>query len=178
MQKFLAPLAMCLAMPLAAIAQSPGARSPDMMIGSVSVGDLHMILDGMGATLTLTGESDLKAPYVFAISKDGMSFGIFTACANPDGTDCRGVEFLAVFDSERSAADISAIDQSYAAVSVFKTDQNTVHVSRYVILDRGVSWANLLENAEVFEVLSAKISTEVNGHVTAQVAQPALDGVR
>jgi hypothetical protein len=178
MQKFLAPLALCLAMPLGAIAQSPGARSHDMTIGSVSAGDLHLILDGMGATLTLTGVNALQAPYVFGISKDGMSFGIYTACANPDGTDCRGIEFLAALDSERSIEDISAIDQSYAAVSVYKTDDKTVHVSRYVILDHGVSWANLLENAEVFEVLSAKVAAEVNGHVSAQVAPPAQDSVR
>lgn len=178
MQKFLAPLALCLAMPLGAVAQSPGARSPDMMIGTVGAGDLHLILDGMGAKLTLTGVNDLQAPYVFAVSRAGMSFGIYTACADPGGTDCRGIEFLTVFDSERSVEDISAINQSYAAVSVYKTDDNTVHVSRYLILDHGVSWANLLENAAVFEVLSAKVFARVNGQVAVQLGEPAPDSVR
>jgi hypothetical protein len=178
MEKILAPLLFCLAMPLGAVAQAPGARSPDMTIGSVGTGDLHMLLDEMGASLTFSGVNDRQAPFVFAISQDGMSFGIYTACGNPDGTDCRGIELLAVFDSERSLADISAIDQSYAAVSVYKSDENTVHVSRYVILDHGVTWANLLENAEVFAALCGKISTEVNGRATAQFAEPDLDGVR
>tara|TARA_R110001599_G_scaffold66509_13_gene188039 strand:+ start:3725 stop:4261 length:537 start_codon:yes stop_codon:yes gene_type:complete len=178
MQKILVPLVLCLAMVVGASAHAQGIRSPDMVIGSVATGDLHMLVDEMGATLTLTGVNDRQAPYVFAISQDGMSFGIYTACGNPDGTDCRGIEFLAVFDSERSIGDISAIDQSYAAVSVYKSDDKTVHVSRYVILDHGVTWANLIENAGVFATLCGKVSAEINGQVTAQFAPPPLDGVR
>ena len=178
MRKILAPLVLCLSMPFGAIAHEQGVRSPDITIGSVATGDLHMLLDEMGATLTLTGVNDRQAPYVFAINQDGMSFGIYTACGNPDGTDCRGIEFLAVFDSERSIADISAIDQAYAAVSVYKSDEKTVYVSRYVILDHGVTWANLIENAEVFATLCGKVSAEVNGQVAAQFAPPPLDGVR
>jgi hypothetical protein len=180
MQKALLSLCLCAAVPLAAVAQAPtvGVRARDMIVGSVGTGDLQLLLDDMGAHYTTSGVNDRQAPYVFATSKDGMSFGIYTACANPDGTDCRGIEFLAVFKSDLSVEQVSAIDQAYAAVSIYKSAPDTVNVSRYVILDHGVTWANLLENGEVFEVLCEKLTEELSDTSSAQVAESAHGGVR
>lgn len=180
MQKALLSLCLCAAVPLASVAQAPtvGVRARDMVIGSVGPGDLQLLLDDMGAHFTMSGANDRQAPYVFATSKDGMSFGIYTACANADGTDCRGIEFLAVFKSDRSIEEVSAIDQSYAAVSVYKSAPDTVNVSRYVILDHGVTWANLLENGAVFEVLCEKLAEELPDVPSAQVADSAHGGLR
>lgn len=180
MQKALLSLCLCAAMPLAAVAQAPdvGVRARDMVVGSVGMGDLQLLLDDMGAHLTTSGVNDRQAPYVFATSQEGMSFGIYTACANADGTDCRGLEFLAVFKSERSIEEVSATDQSYAAVSIYKSAPDTVNVSRYVILDHGVTWANLLENGAVFEALCEKLAEELSEAPTAQVADSAHGGLR
>ena len=163
MQKVIVPLCLSVAVHLGALAEGldTSIRAPHMLVGSVGAGDLHLLLDDMDAHLTVTGVNDRQAPYVFATSKDGTPFAIYTACANPDGTDCRGLEFLAGIDSGRSTEQVSQINQAYAAVSVYKSDPETVHISRYVILDHGVTWANLLENAEVFEVLCAHVTEDL-----------------
>ena len=140
MQKVIVSLCLSVALQLGALAEGPDGsiRAPDMLVGSVGAGDLHLLLDDMDAHLTIT------------------------ACANPDGTDCRGLEFLAGIDSGRSVDEVSQVNQAYAAVSVYKSDPEMVHVSRYVILDHGVTWANLLENAAVFEVLCEHVMEDLS----------------
>ncbi|MBU2605615.1 MAG: YbjN domain-containing protein [Alphaproteobacteria bacterium] len=164
MQKVIVSLCLSVAVQLCALAEAPDTRirAPDMLVGSVGAGDLHLLLDDMEARLTMTGVNDRQAPYVFATTKHGTPFAIYTACANPDGTDCRGLEFLAGIDSRRSVEDVSQISQAYAAVSVYNSDTETVHISRYVILDHGVTWANLLENAAVFEVLCEHVTEDLS----------------
>jgi hypothetical protein len=180
MQKALAILCLCLAAPLGALAQAPepSLRNPDMLIGSVGIGDLQLLMDDMGAYFSMAGKNDRQAPFVAGTSKSGVSFAIYTACAGADGTDCRGLEFIAAIQSTRPTEQISEIDRGYAAVSVYKSGPSTVHVSRYVILDHGVTWANLLENAAVFEVLTDKVVAELAPAPTSQVADSAQGPVR
>ena len=151
MQKVIVSLCLSVALQLGALAEGPDGsiRAPDMLVGSVGAGDLHLLLDDMDAHLTITGVNDRQAPYVFATT-------------NPDGTDCRGLEFLAGIDSGRSVDEVSQVNQAYAAVSVYKSDPETVHISRYVILDHGVTWANLLENATVFEALCEHVMEDLS----------------
>tara|TARA_R110000787_G_scaffold131657_1_gene243657 strand:- start:26 stop:556 length:531 start_codon:yes stop_codon:yes gene_type:complete len=164
MQKVIVSLCLSVALQLGALAEGPDGsiRAPDMLVGSVGAGDLHLLLDDMDAHLTITGVNDRQAPYVFATTRNGTPFAIYTACANPDGTDCRGLEFLAGIDSGRSVDEVSQVNQAYAAVSVYKSDPETVHISRYVILDHGVTWANLLENATVFEALCEHVMEDLS----------------
>ena len=164
MQKFMVTFCLSVAVQLGALAEGPdrSIRAPDMLVGSVGAGDLHLLVDDMDAQLTMTGVNDRQAPYVFAKTKHGTPFAIYTACANPDGTDCRGLEFLAGVWSEKSVDEVSQVNQAYAAVSVYKSDPEMVHVSRYVILDHGVTWANLLENATVFEALCEHVMEDLS----------------
>lgn len=176
MQKVIVSLCLSVAAPLCVSAEGPdtGMRASDMLVGSVGAGDLHLLLDDMEAHLTMTGLSDRQAPYVFATTRHGTPFAIYTACASADGTDCRGLEFLAGIDSSRSIEDVSQINQAYAAVSVYKSGPETVHISRYVILDHGVTWANLVENAAVFEVLCEHVTQDLS----EQGPQAAKDRAR
>lgn len=130
-------------------------RSFNLVLQSVTLDDLRMLLDDMGATFVAAGRNNEGAPFVFGALPDGLTFGAYTVCAKPDGTECRGLEFMAVYSSKASIQDISRIDQDYAAVSVYKPDDKTVHISRYVILDNGVTWGNLIENSRVFDSLCA-----------------------
>ena len=164
MQKFIVSVCLSVAVQHGAFAEEADTsiRAPDMLVGSVGAGDLHLLVDDMDADLTMTGVNDRQAPYVFAKTKHGTPFAIYTACANPDGTDCRGLEFLAGVWSQKSVDEVSEVNQAYAAVSVYKSDPEMVHVSRYVILDHGVTWANLLENASVFEVLCEHVTEDLS----------------
>ena len=128
------------------------------MISNVQLDDLRMIVDEMGGTFLAAAVNDKGAPFVFARLPDGLTFGIYTACTDETATDCRGVEFMAAFGSVLTAEQVTEIDRGFSAVSVYKADADTVHVSRYVILDNGITWGNLMENAAVFEALCGKVA--------------------
>ncbi len=132
-------------------------RDPGMVITNITLDDLRLLLDDRGAVFLAAGKNDTGAPFVFARAHGGATMGVYTICADEAALDCRGVEFMAAFNSRVPAERISEIDQSYGAISVYKADEQTVHVSRYVILDYGITWANLLENASVFEALCGKV---------------------
>ena len=149
-------LAMCA--PAGADVSTEPKRSPYFLVHSVTVDDLKLMLDDLGASFMAAGKNAEGAPFVFGQMPDGLTFGAYTVCAGAGGTDCRGIEFMAVYSSRVSVADVMDIDRDYAAVSLYKADDNTVHVSRYVILDNGVTWANLIENANVFHLLCGKVS--------------------
>ena len=147
-------------------AQEPGAaepalrisRAPDVMISNVSLDDLRLIIDEMGGTFLAAGKNETGSPFVFARLPDGLTLGIYSVCADEAATDCRGVEFMAAFGSGLPDAQIAEIDRAYSAVSIYKAAPDTVHVSRYVILDKGITWGNLIENAAVFDALCAKVT--------------------
>ena len=133
-------------------------RAPDVMISNVRLDDLRLIVDEMGGTFLAAGQNDSGAPFVFARLPDGLTLGIYTVCADEAASDCRGVEFMAAFGSVLSYKQVTEIDRAFSAVSVYKADADTVNVSRYVILDRGITWGNLIENAAVFDALCSKVA--------------------
>ncbi|WP_156945688.1 hypothetical protein [Hyphomonas johnsonii] len=165
-----APLAVAQGVPQAA---PPTVRAPDMLVGTVSLGDLQLLLDDMAAQLNSSGANERGAPFVFATSESGMSFGIYTACADEEALDCRGVEFLAVFETDAPAETVNQLDSDYAAVSIYRSGPTTLNISRYVILDHGVTWANLLENAAVFEVLCERVGETLSEQAQKQLAEHA-----
>jgi len=137
-------------------------RAPDVMISNVRLDDLRLIIDEMGGAFLAAGKNETGAPFVFARLPDGLTLGIYSVCADAEATDCRGVEFMAAFGSSLPAEQVTEIDRAYSAVSVYKAEPDTVHVSRYVILDKGITWGNLIENAAVFDALCAKVAERLS----------------
>lgn len=131
---------------------------PGPLVTTVSFPELKLLLDEVGAASVAMGRSDAGAPFVFGQMGDGLTFGAYTVCAGPDGTDCTGLELMAVYSTAASLEEITRIDQDYAAISLYKADDGTVRVSRYVILDNGVTWGNLVENVKVFQLLCGKVA--------------------
>ncbi|WP_375209634.1 hypothetical protein [Hyphomonas jannaschiana] len=136
-------------------------RSPDVLIRNVQLDDLRLLVDDLGGAFLAAGQNETGAPFVFARLPDGLTLGIYSVCADEAATDCRGVEFMAAFGSALSYEEVTAIDRSFSAVSIYKADRDTVHVSRYVILDQGITWGNLIENAAVFDALCAKVASRL-----------------
>ena len=136
----------------------PAEIKPIQIIQSITMDDLRFMLDELGAQFVAAGRTGDGAPFVFGQFDDGLTFGAYAVCAGPDGTDCRGLEMMAVYGSSASSDVISGIDRDYPAISLYKSDTQKVRVSRYVILDHGISWDNLLENASVFRMLCGKVS--------------------
>lgn len=146
-----------------ALAQAPEqvprlSRAPDVLISNIQLDDLRLLIDEMGGTFLAAGKNETGAPFVFARLPDGLTLGIYSVCADEAAADCRGVEFMAAFGSALSYEAVTEIDRAFSAVSIYKADGDTVHVSRYVILDRGITWGNLIENAAVFDVLCSKVA--------------------
>lgn len=133
-------------------------RAPDMLISNVQLDDLRLIVDEMGGGFLAAGKNETGAPFVFARLPDGLTLGIYSVCVDEAAADCRGVEFMAAFGSALSYEEVTEIDRVFSAVSIYKSDRDTVHISRYVILDRGVTWGNLIENAVVFDALCSKVA--------------------
>jgi len=138
------------------------ARSPDVLISNIRLDDLRLIVDEMGGAFLAAGQNESGSPFVFARLPDGLTLGIYSVCSDTAATDCRGVEFMAAFGSILPDGQVMEIDRSFSAVSVYKADADTVHVSRYVILDNGITWGNLIENAAVFDALCAKVADRLS----------------
>ena len=162
MLKRLVSAGICLALAPGSVADPAIADAvelqPIRIIKTMTMGDLRSMLEDAGARFVAAGRTGDGAPFVFGEFDDGLTFGAYAVCAGPEGTDCRGLELMAVYGSTASEQVISGIDQDYPAISVYKSDSQKVRVSRYVILDHGISWDNLVENANVFHLLCDKIS--------------------
>lgn len=142
-------------------------RQAAMIIETVTLDDLRLLVDEVHGTFSVAGANSSGAPFVIAHADDGTPFGIYTACAGTDGMECRGVEFLAVIETSFDWLEVASLDRMYPAVSIYQAEVGRAHVSRYVILDGGVTWGNLLENANVFKALS--------GQVVARLTRPTIE---
>lgn len=124
----------------AAMAQGSG---EDMrVVRSVTIDDLKTVISMADGTVTGTDEDDVtvtaKDPSGLIYSLDG------TACS--DGT-CLGVNMVVTY-SKADTADLSDLNRAnvkYAAVSVWSMSES-YGVSRYLILDGGMTMENLRVN--------------------------------
>lgn len=88
----------------------------------------------------------------------GLNFHLIgTACDQPDVEGCLGLWMLAYYDADGSALleRMNLANWNWLPVSVFYTadqirGEPAVVVSRYVILDGGVTWYNLEANLQNF----------------------------
>ena len=150
-------------------------RAPDMVVSSVTLDELRLMADEVGAQVLEHGVSARGAPYLVAQMPSGLMMGAYTVCGDGEHADCRGVEFASVLQRRVPDTVIAELDRSYVAVSVQRADADNLHVSRYVILDHGVTWANLLENLKVFELLCHHILQRTTPTVIADGTADGLD---
>ena len=162
-------------------AQTPGEspeallRAPDMVISSVTLDDLRLLTDEVGAQVLEQGQSSRGSPYLVVQMPSGLMLGAYTVCGGGEDAKCRGVEFAAVLQRPVSDEVVAELDRSFVAVSVQRGDAESVHVSRYVILDHGVTWANLTENLKVFELLCHHVMSRLAPTVIAGSADDRVD---
>lgn len=93
------------------------------------------------------------APSVTGRTADGLMFMLIgTACGDDGQSDCHGILMQVRFDSDATVT-VEGVNQANlneAAVTTWwdKAD-NTVGFQRHVILDDGVTWANIRANLRV-----------------------------
>lgn len=135
------------------------ASAQEVML-SWSPAEMKSILASLKAEVTGEDRTNEDNPNIEAKSANGLKFDIYGAeCEKIGGVDrCRGLEFAAVFnlgDEEDVEEALSELD--YAAVSIFDDGDGDLKLTRYLILDKGVTRGNLEVNLEVFLAISHKV---------------------
>ncbi len=136
--------AACLSMPAAAQTYTPeriveGVKLDDLRAIAASFGD-EVISEGMA------GETSLAAR-----SADGTVYLLLgTACAN-QALGCQGVNMQVRLDGEAIDHEkVNAVNMAEQALNTwFDPETGTIGFSRYVVLDHGITMANLRENVAV-----------------------------
>jgi hypothetical protein len=103
-----------------------------------------------------TGPEDDGGPNIRLSSTKGREFGAFGVSCSGDGVarKCDGIQFVASFDAPADADETAIyLDEVNATFSVAKMVQleNRLSLSRYLIMDNGISRGNLLVNLQIFD---------------------------
>ena len=126
-------------------------RAPTSIIKSVTEADLRALVLAEGHTVDAI--HPFEAPSVRGKTKDGLLFVLIgTACDKEGIPGCRGVMMQVRYDSDSrvTTAGINNSNRNEAALSAWwDKDDKTVGLTRYVVLDDGITWMNLRQNLRV-----------------------------
>ncbi|MAO96488.1 MAG: hypothetical protein CL807_07060 [Citromicrobium sp.] len=144
-------LAISLGSALMAAPASAQDYAPQRVVASVDTDDLKAIVGSLDHTLLNEGQfGDVS---VGAESEDGTKYVLIgTACDVGDVAGCQGVMMQVRFDpvSTITDSDLARANLNEAAVLTWRdTSDGTIGVTRYVVLDYGVTMKNLRENVRV-----------------------------
>ncbi len=124
---------------------------PDRVIGSVQLADLKAIVASLDHELV--SEGDQGDVSVDVRADDGTRYLLIGTVCNTSKVDgCLGVKMQVIFGSERSISDFDLVWASFqqAALNIWRDPEDgTIGVTRYVVLDYGVTMGNLRENVRV-----------------------------
>ena len=144
-------LAISLGSALMAAPASAQDYAPQRVVASVDTDDLKAIVGSLDHTLLNEGQfGDVS---VGAESEDGTKYVLIgTACDVGDVAGCQGVMMQVRFDpvSTITDSDLARANLNEAVVLTWRvTSDGTIGVTRYVVLDYGVTMKNLRENVRV-----------------------------
>ncbi|MBI1405295.1 MAG: hypothetical protein GC145_04120 [Caulobacter sp.] len=131
------------------------------MVKSVSVEDLKAIVVDQGYEVTEVG--GLGDVSVEAKTDEGLIFLLIGTACEVEGykPNCLGINMQVRYDSDEDVT-VEKINQatlSYAAVSTWlDKDSNTLGITRYAILDDGVTMANIKANLTTLLAIAPRIS--------------------
>lgn len=139
---------------LAAFAGAASAQISDTAIyGSVKVADLENLVTAMGHEYVKSGlYGDVSVQG--RVTASGLNFHLIgTACDQPNVDGCLGIWMLVHYDADgtESLTRINEANWKWIPTTTFYSADGiqgkpSVGVSRYLILDGGVTWRNLKDN--------------------------------
>lgn len=139
-------------------AQSQG-YSAERLVKSVDLEDLRAIVESLGHTVSEQGKfGDVSVSATDAQETNYILIG--TACNANGVRGCQGVMMQVRFDPDESvdAESLARANLSQAAVNTWRDPANgTIGVTRYVVLDHGITMANLRENVNVLLSLTPSV---------------------
>jgi hypothetical protein len=123
----------------------------DQLKKSVVTEDLAAVVGALGHQVLEQGEADNVL--VLAENQDQIKYVLLgTACGIDGVTGCQGVLIQAQFDLPQGATyeTVARANLEYVALNVWVDfEQKSLGFTRYVVLDEGVTMANIRANVEV-----------------------------
>ena len=136
------------------------AQSDDALIKGVTTSDMAALIVDAGHTVEkVTNEG--KSHHVQA--KTDAGFMYFLAGQQCDATSkCKGLELISVFTAEPKVTleEMNDINRNYAAASLSRQNERFV-LSRYLILDHGMTRENIKLNMTVYQTIAGQVSEKL-----------------
>lgn len=133
--------------------------SAKRLVTAVNLRDLEAIVQSLGHTVSAEGTFGKTS--LSATDPEGTTYVLIgTACDVDGASGCQGVMMQVRFDPEESVTDASLAraNLSQAAVNTWRDPADgTIGVTRYVVLDHGITMANLRENVNVLLSLTPSV---------------------
>ncbi len=150
-----------------ALAQSLSANTAlardERLVEFVTVEDLKAIIVAEGHTVLSVGE--LGATSVKAKTPEGLIFNLIgTACSEPGVPGCLGISMQVRYniDSRLTYEKINRVNTRYWPASVWiDYEAKILAITRYVILDDGISMRNVKINLSNLLAINAAVQKEV-----------------
>ena len=132
---------------------SAQAYSPSRVLKSATVNDLKAIVGSLGHTVEA---EDVAGDYsIRAHDEEGLKYLLIgTACDVGDVPGCQGIMMQVRFSNDDGQEivyeNLNRANFEQAAVSTwYSPEEETIGVTRYVVLDYGVTMQNIRENVNV-----------------------------
>ncbi|AKM06866.1 YbjN domain-containing protein [Pelagerythrobacter marensis] len=132
--------------------------SAGRVIEAVTTSDLKAIVTSLDHEVV--AEGDYGNVSISARSDTGTNYLVIgTACNVGDVAGCQGVMLQVRFDADPDITTDALIQANLtqAAVNTWRDPSGTIGVTRYVVLDHGVTMANLRENVLVLLSLTPSV---------------------
>lgn len=139
---------------LAAIA-APALADDNQIVKSVSLADLQRILTEDGYTINSTGDDGAVSLRATDTGETGLIFNVIGTACDVEGTDgCLGINMQVRYDADgrETLERINDTNLMWAATSAWYSaggvdgETPTVGLTRYVILDGGMTVRNIKDN--------------------------------
>ncbi len=158
-----AALAALMPLPLQAQESVPDGK----LLGAITLADMKALVRAEGhdvATIVEIGPHSIQAK-----TATGMIFHLFgTLCDRPGSAPgCLGLMMQVIFDADpqKNGPKLNDANLAYAATKVYmmpnKQGKQTLYISRYLILDHGVTFKNLRSNLANTLSIAPKIVNDV-----------------
>lgn len=138
--------------------------NPDRIVKSVENDDLVAIVKSLDHEVVQIADDSRM---VGAKQKGGLSYILIgTACDANGVSGCQGVNMQVRWSGSSGVTDenLAAANLEYAAItSWYLPDTDSLGFSRYVVLDYGITMANLRENLKVLLAVAPKAKTIATG---------------
>lgn len=137
---------------------------PERIVKSIETNDIVAIVNSLGDSVE---DSDAEGRFVVALTPEGVRYIAYgTACDSQGVPGCQGVMIQLRYDvpDEATQARVNQANINEGAIMTWMAeDRSTLAFIRYVVLDHGITMANLRENFVVLLAVAPSAMQYVKG---------------